>query len=261
LLAGILALRDPLSTPGNLALITNPHGSGLDRVGALQVGFEQGTDSCAQIDAAEISKRRGDLPRALFDPRSENSDINVEERTLSSLTELLQQIFHPSQPPSVTTGSATCGGGPPTKFAAYCPSSNTVMVDLPALQQIATPADERNQQVLLQGDNTALSIVTSRYVMALQHERGLELNSPAAAMRTACLTGVAQRQMAQPIAVTSGQGLTLGAGDLDEAIAGLLTNGVVASDVTGTTLPSGFTRVSAFRSGLLSDADDCYRRF
>jgi predicted metalloprotease len=260
LLAGILALRDPLSTPGNSALIKNPHGSGLDRVGALQIGFEQGTDSCAQIDAAEIRKRRGDLPRALFDPLSENSDITVDERTLSSLTEVLQQIFHPSQPPSVTTGSATCGG-PPTKFAAYCPSSNSVTVDLPALQQIAAPASERNQQVLLQGDNTALSLVTSRYVMALQRERGLELNSPTAAMRTACLTGVAQREMAQPIAVTSGRGLTLGAGDLDEAIAGLLTNGVVASDVNGATVPAGFTRVSAFRSGLLSDADDCYRRF
>ena len=67
--------------------------------------------------------------------------------------------------------------------------------------------------------------------------------------------------MAQPMSITSGQGLTLGAGDLDEAIAGLLTNGVVASDVDGATLPAGFTRVSAFRSGLLSDADDCYRRF
>jgi hypothetical protein len=97
--------------------------------------------------------------------------------------------------------------------------------------------------------------------MALEHERGLELGSPTAAMRTACLTGVAQREMAQPISVSAGQELTLGAGDLDEAIAGLLTNGVVASDVNGTTLPAGFTRVSAFRFGLLSDADDCYRRF
>jgi predicted metalloprotease len=261
LLAGILALRDPLSTPGNLALIPNPHGSGLDRVGALQVGFEQGTDSCAQIDAAEIDKRRGDLPGALFNPFSQNSDMQVDEDALSSLTEVLQQIFHPSQPPSVTTGSAACSGGQPTKFAAYCPSSNTVAVNLPALQQIAAPADEENQEMLLQGDNTALSLVTSRYVMALERERGLDLDTPAAAMRTACLTGVAQREMAQPTSVTSGQGLTLGAGDLDEAIAGLLTNGVVASDVNGATLPAGFTRISAFRSGLLSDADDCYRRF
>src|SRR5262249_60812465 len=86
LLAGILALRDPLSTPGNFALSPNPHGSGLDRVGALQVGFEQGTDSCAHIDAAEISRRRADLPEALFNPLSENSDITVDEGTLSPLT-------------------------------------------------------------------------------------------------------------------------------------------------------------------------------
>jgi hypothetical protein len=256
-----LALRDPLSTPGNPMMIPNPHGSGLDRVGALQVGFEQGADSCAQTDAAEISKRRGDLPKALFNPLSQNSDMTVDEDTLNSLTEVLQQIFHPSQPPSLTTGSATCNGGPPAKLAAYCPSSNSVAVDLPALQQIAAPADEESQGVLLQGDNTAISVVTSRYVLALQHDKGLTLDSPTGAMRTACLTGVAQREMAQPTSDSSGQGLTLGAGDLDEAIAGLLTNGVVASDLNGATLPAGFTRVAAFRSGLLSDADDCYRRF
>jgi len=111
LLAGMLALRDPLSTPGNPVLIPNPHGSGLDRVGALQVGFEQGADSCAQTDAAEIRKRRGDLPKALFNPLSQNSDMTVDEDTLNSLTEVLQQIFHPSQPPSLTTESATCNGG------------------------------------------------------------------------------------------------------------------------------------------------------
>ena len=81
---------------------------------------------------------------------------------------------------------------PPT-----CPSSNAIAVDLPGLQQISTPADEHNQ-VLLQGDNTAISLVASHYVMALQHQRGLALDTPTAAMRTACLTGYAQREMAHP---------------------------------------------------------------
>ena len=55
--------------------------------------------------------------------------------------------------------------------------------------------------------------------------------------------------------------LVLGTGDLDEAVSGILTNGLVASDVDAGVVPSGFTRISAFRSGLLGDADDCYRRF
>ena len=66
-----------------------------------------------------------------------------------------------------------------------------------------------------------------------------------AAMRTACLTGVAQRKMADPIRGPSGNQLVLGAGDLDEAVSGLLTNGIVATDVSGTPVPSGFTRILA----------------
>jgi hypothetical protein len=55
----------------------------------------------------------------------------------------------------------------------------------------------------------------------------------------------------------------LTAGDVDEAVAGLLTNGRVASDVDGVTVPAGFTRIVAFRSGLRDDGDGgiCYRRF
>jgi hypothetical protein len=104
-------------------------------------------------------------------------------------------------------------------------------------------------------------MVTSRYVLALQQERGVPLTSAVAAMRTACLTGVAQRKMADPIRGPSGNQLVLGAGDLDEAVSGLLTNGIVATDVSGTPVPSGFTRILAFRTGLLGDADDCYQRF
>jgi hypothetical protein len=55
--------------------------------------------------------------------------------------------------------------------------------------------------------------------------------------------------------------LTLTAGDLDEAVAGLLTNGLVASNVNGETVPAGFTRIVAFRSGLGGNQDLCYERF
>lgn len=254
LLAGLIAIRDD---PGPAV---DQHGTGIDRVSAFQMGFEQGPRRCSAINLGEINKRRGALPRSLFDPERPNSDIAIDQNTLATLAAELQQIFQPTKPPALTTGSVACGNNQPTKIAAYCPSTNTVAIDLPALQQLGTPASE-SEHILLQGDNTAISLVTSRYVIALQQERGASLDNPQAAMRTACLTGVAQRKMAQSIPLPSGQGLTLGAGDLDEAIAGLLTNGIVASDVNGNALPAGFTRVSAFRSGLNSDTDDCFRRF
>lgn len=65
--------------------------------------------------------------------------------------------------------------------------------------------------------------------------------------------------MADPAA--SNDQLVLSAGDLDEAVSGLLTNGIVASDANAMTVPSGFTRILAFRSGLAGDLEHCYQRF
>ncbi|MCT7366624.1 hypothetical protein A7G45_27570 [Mycolicibacterium llatzerense] len=260
LLAGLLAIRDPQSESDDPDVVLKQHGTGLDRVSAFQLGFEQGAHACSAIDRAEIQRRRGDLPRNLFDARSTNSDMAIDQNTLATLAEELQKILQPANPPALTIGGASCGGRRSTAIAAYCPDTNTVAIDLPALQQIGAPADEHSYR-LLQGDNTAISVIASRYALANEHERGLPLDTPQTAMRTACLAGVAQRGMAQPISLPSGPGLTLGAGDLDEAVAGLLTNGIVASDVNGTPLPAGFTRIAAFRIGILGTADDCFRRF
>ena len=52
-----------------------------------------------------------------------------------------------------------------------------------------------------------------------------------------------------------------GAGDIDEAVAGLLTNGLAAGDVNGESVPAGFSRIDAFRVGVLGDAERCYKRF
>lgn len=255
-LAGAIAVRDrpPDLDPFGLLPVAASHGTALDRVSAFQLGFDTGASSCASIDLAEVRQRRGDIPAALFDPTSPQSDMAVTEQALASLIEVLNGIFKPSRPPTLRIGMS-CGRG----AVNYCPESNTVEADLEALQNLGTPASE-GQRVLLQGDNTAISAVTSRYMLALQNDRGTGLEGENAAMRTACLTGAAQNRMSDSSA--SNNRLVLGAGDLDEAVSGLLTNGIAASDVHGTTVPSGFTRILAFRSGLSGgDADACYRRF
>ena len=76
-------------------------------------------------------------------------------------------------------------------------------------------------------------------------------------MRTACLTGVAQGQMTDE----DGADFVLSPGDTDEAVAGLLSNGLAASDVNGIPAPAGFTRILAYRLGLSSDVDECFERF
>jgi predicted metalloprotease len=261
-LAGAIELRDP--TPTAIKPTTkNPHGTAIDRVSAFQEGFDSGAEACAKIDMNEIQQRRGDLPQTLqISPEGsvEPGQVSISNDTLATLMEVLGKIFNPAKPPALSTDAANCPDAQPSKPASYCPSSNTIYVDLPALQAMGKPADE-SQMMLLQGDNTALSVVTSRYAMAVQHERGLPVASPEAALRAACLTGAAQRKMAEPIEVSSGNTLVLTAGDVDKAISGLLTNGLVASDTNGKKVPAGFTRITAYRSGLLGEIDQCYQRF
>jgi hypothetical protein len=128
---------------------------------------------------------------------------------------------------------------------------------MPALEAAGATKTEEEDEVLVQGDNSALSIVTSRYALALQKERGVKIDTPVAALRTACLTGVAQGQMTDE----DGADFVLSPGDTDEAVAGLLSNGLAASDVNGIPAPAGFTRILAYRLGLSSAIDECFERF
>lgn len=266
-LAGAITIRDPIITPRRIRLLEDGHGTALDRVSAVQKGFSAGPGACATISMDEITRRRGDLPLVLQAESTgelQSGQVSITEETLNTLVEILGKIFSPEHPPALSLDASRVGCAPPPAAdtpAWYCPSANTVVVNLAALQSLGAPADE-SKDVLLQGDNTALSVLTSRYLLAIQRERDVPLDSASTALRTACLTGFAQRAMAKRIDVASGKQLQLTAGDLDEAIAGLLTNGLVASDVNNDTVPAGFTRIAAFRSGLLSStADSCYQRY
>lgn len=241
---------DPTYGPADAPFLEDGHGTALDRVGAFQMGFTAGASECAKIDVDEIAKRRGDLPQTL--PAESSGEVPVDEDTVRSLVE----VFQPSAAPTLSFDAASCADAQPSPPASYCPTSNTIFVDLPALARLGKQADLKDYS-LLQGDNSALSVLTSRYALAVEHETRDALDSAVAALRTACLTGVAQRAMAENISLA----LVLTGGDIDEAVAGLLTNGLVASNVNGETVPAGFTRIVAFRSGLAGDEDLCYARF
>jgi predicted metalloprotease len=258
-LAGVLTLRDPTYGPGDAPFLEQGHGTALDRISAFQMGFTSGASECATIDMDEVTERRGDLPLTLPEESTgdvASGDVELTEDVVTSLVDVLGEVLKPSQAPKLSFDQPECADAQPSPPASYCPESNTIFVDMPGLAELGTPAD-REDYSLLQGDNTALSVVTSRYALSVQHERGEPLDSAAAALRTACLTGVAQRAMAE----NPDLALVLTAGDLDEAVAGLLTNGLVASNVNGETVPAGFTRIVAFRSGLGGDENLCYARF
>lgn len=255
-LAGIITSRDPASVQAN---DPEGHGTALDRVAAFQTGFTSGATACANITAESIQQRRAQLPQAL-QPAASNrkADKPITETSVRQLVDQLGAIFAAKTPPALSMQPAACGGADVTKPVSYCPASNTVFVDLPELQKLGEPGDERHDYVLLQGTNTAMSAVISRYALAVQHERGLAMKSIATALRTACLTGRAERQLGETADPTT----PLTSRDMDQAVAGLLGNGLVASDVDGITVPAGFNRIAAFRVGLTSDdADRCYTNF
>jgi predicted metalloprotease len=260
-LAGVITTRDPVMD----ADTTNDdeHGSALDRISAFQMGFISGASACAGINTTEIEQRRGDLPTKLQRDSSgdpETGEVPINEDTLSTLMEVLGKIFSPKSPPTLSYKAADCPDAKPSPPASYCPATNTIVVDLPGLAKAGRVAAE-NEHTLPQGDDTALSMVMSRYALAVQHERGLAMQSPWTALRTACLTGVVHRKMAEPIDTPSQKQLVLTAGDLDEAVSGLLTNHMVASDADGVSVPAGFTRIAAFRGGVTGNMDACYSRY
>jgi predicted metalloprotease len=259
-LATMISLRDPLPYAGQSDPGFDGHGSAFERISAFQSGFTDGAAACASIDKEQIKRRRGDLPTALT--HASTGELPVSEESVTAIVAAMTRAFSPANPPKLSFDSssarscADARGSPP---ASYCPATNTIVVDLPGLEKMGTPTEERGGFALPVGDNTAYSVLVSRYMLAIEKQRGVVLDNAEAALRTACLTGVATTKISQQINI-DGHTVQLAAGDLDEAVSGMLTNGLAAGDVNGESVPSGFSRIDAFRTGVLGDEDRCFKR-
>ena len=263
LLAAVISFRDPLLSEGEYAPGANEHGSAFERITAFQFGFTDGAASCAAIDAKEIAQRRGDLPVEL--QQDQTGEWPVSQESVKAIVDALGTLFSPADPPKLSLdadSAKACADARPSPPVSFCPATNTIAVDMSQLAAMGTPSGQEGNTGAVSGDNTAYSVLVSRYMLALQHEHGgLTLDNAEAALRTACLTGVATTKMTNAVTTSDGNTVALSAGDLDEAVSGLLTNGLVASDVNGETVPSGFSRMDAFRTGVLGDEDRCFKRF
>ena len=262
LLASMISFRDPLMSELEYSG-EDEHGSAFERVSAFQFGFTDGASSCAAIDLKEIGQRRGDLPVML--PADQTGEWPVTEESVRAIVEAMGTLFSPADPPQLSfdaSSASDCPDARPSPPASFCPATNTIVVDLPELELMGAQSEGENGIGVLSGDNTAYSVLVSRYMQAIQHERGgLVLDNAEAALRTACLTGVATTKMTQKVTTSDGNTIALTAGDVDEAVSGILTNGLVASDVNGESVPSGFSRIDAFRVGVLGDEERCFKRF
>jgi predicted metalloprotease len=259
-LAAVIAFRDPLLNIDDPEVGVDEHGSAFERVSAFQFGFTDGAPACASIDMREIGQRRGDLPVLL--PEEDTGELAITERSVADVIAALNTLFSPKNPPELSFEAADCPDARPSPPVSFCPATNTIAVDLPDLEAMGAQADTDDAVSLATGDNTAYSVLMSRYMQAIQREHGgVTLDNAEAALRTACLTGVATAKLSKDSTTPGGNTITLTAGDVDEAVSGILTNGLAASDVNGESVPSGFSRIDAFRVGVLGDQERCFKRF
>ncbi|GAA5067448.1 zinc metallopeptidase LpqM [Nocardia callitridis] len=258
-LAATVAIRD--SDPDDPESV---HGSAFERVTAVQSGFTDGPRACKGIDKDEIDQRRGDLPQS-FETDTGGGEFEINKGTLIELGKALGALLPTDPSPAFDYSGAKidCRDGVDTEPVTYCPTTNTIATDIPGLaERGSSDADPDDPlPVKVTGDYNGYVVFVSRYTLATQKNKGQSLVGAQAALRASCLSGVVTGKLAQPGRPATEGDIGLSAGDLDEAVSGLLNDGLAASDVRGQTVPSGFSRVDAFRAGVLDGEKTCAARY
>ncbi|GGG25095.1 peptidase [Rhodococcoides trifolii] len=259
-LAATVAVRD--EDPGSPDSV---HGSAFERVTAAQIGFTDGAGACTKIDEKEVESRRASLPQQ-FDNPSDTGELPVTQESLEMFATTFEQVLPTPTPPTFdyTRSDTGCTDAKTTDPVSYCPSTNTIGVDVEKLAERGEQSRSGDDvlPINVSGDYSAYVVFVSRYVLAVQKAAGQTLVDARAALRSACLSGAVTSLLSPENPQEGAQlAVTLSPGDLDEAVSGLLTDGLAASDVDGNTVPSGFSRVDAFRWGVLGGRTACDGRY
>ena len=259
-LAGILSLRD---APGGTADDPMAHGSGFDRVGAFQDGFEHGPSRCAMFDAedpmafqwpfsVEEFETGGDLPLST----SQDSD-DILDLTFPALdsfwSEALPQIADGQQwnpmgePVAFEDGdNPSCNGEEVSEFVLFvCIPDRFVAFEVgsvfPALY-------EQN------GDFGVATLIATQYGLDVTDQLQSADNEVAATLQGDCFAGAWAQALLPDSTGASAYDLVLSPGDLDEAVSALLSfRSASDRDRQG----PGFDRVKAFRTGVMEGAISC----
>lgn len=263
-LLAMLSVADPIDGSG----LADPqaHGSGFDRVGAFQDGFNGGPTRCTtffdenRLDslielAFDPFDSAGNLP--LFDPSGQGSDIvTLLPASLETYwTALTAANDVPFTPPTFVEFSAagpypTCSTVPDDDWVSrveYCPDDNTIYWDVDTAAALLFEP--------INGDMSIGYLYSTAYSDAIQSAlRTARVGEPRALMND-CLTGT----WTAAIVPVDSEPIFLSAGDLDEAVitAIQMADENAGDDVVG----SAFEKVDAFRTGVLGGLEGCQDRF
>jgi hypothetical protein len=218
------------------------------------------------MDVDEIDNRIEEKERNEIDEaQGGNADLN--EKNLGLLQDSLDEAFkaNNAEQPEITENGSKCEQGEPTSPATYCPDENIVGIDVAKLQEIAKPPAEGAEPGVDGagiGDFAAFAEIASRYTLAIQKQMGAGLDDEDAGLRTACLTGAWTKYTVDEDPNAQDGKLHLAVGDLDEAVAELLQDdSLIAADINGKQVQSGFARVEAFRRGYMEGSSPCTKDF
>jgi predicted metalloprotease len=261
-LAGILSLRD---APGSAADDPLAHGSGFDRVGAFQDGFEDGVARCAEYRNGDPEPfqwpfsetellTEGDLPLggASRDPGILDlvfpsldaywADTFGRLRPGSSWDPLADPVpFPPADPPD-------CGGEPVEEFVLFVCIPDRY-VGFEAVDTIPAAYEQG-------GDFAVATLFATQYGLDVVDQLGSASDQVTATLQGDCFAGawaaaLLPRDVDGP---PEDYLLVLSPGDLDEGVAVLLS---FRSDTDRERQGPGFDRVRAYRAGVLRGADAC----
>jgi len=266
-LAGILSLKD---APGSLATDPNAHGSGFDRVGAFQEGFEEGAGRCAAYTDGDPVPYQfpfsqsdlatgGDLPLTETTDAEGNVVAGIDTSAFSSL-----ELYWADAFPDLSNGEEWAPLDDPVAFGPDDPPvCNGNAVDGFRLflcvpdRYVGYDIEETMPEAYAFGDFAVGVLFGTQYGLAVQEQLGTEApNEITATLRGDCYAG-AWAGALLPTEVDPTEfpyELLLSPGDLDEAVAVLLS---FRSDSDRDRQGPGFERVKAFRAGVVRGGEEC----
>ena len=261
--AGLIAMTKVADPVGIDQFVPGGHGSAFDRVGAFQVGFNDGPGRCAELLDDPLPLVPNEFTTSDFESGGnaafgygENDlvgflpeDLNRywdEELDIAGLDRLSVVVVR-------SADDVACDDlrGDLDQGTAWCASTNEVLFNEPVALDL--------YQAL--GDFSVGYALGTAWSEAVQEALGSDLTGEARALLNDCLTGGWVKTVTpidfalpQPRLATR-DSVSISAGDLDEAIQTVLRFGDAGVDdnVSG----NAFEKINSFRTGVLEGTDAC----
>jgi predicted metalloprotease len=290
--AGMVAIRDLPGTDEN-----NPgaHGSGFDRIGAFQEGYENGPEHCADYEGAP--RRTFDIPFSPADlAAADPGNFPLDDAGPTCPDDLDERIlagdFDRESGEAADCGLASLLEADLNVYyetlfeqlgKTWTPIDDLVLVD-PAGEGISCggetlSGDElRGAAVYCVDENVAVidgagltgelyeigdfafgTEVARLWAIAAQAHLGIDGDGEEQSLQADCMTGLYARSISPEVAPGEPDSPLLGIspGDLDEGIQGFIAYGDALSGDAGT----AFERTDALRTGVIEGLEGCERDY